>query len=305
MNRRPTRILALSGSLLLIAAAFFAVVRPWYRRWGATDAEVRRVLAGDEILPNATVQETRAITIDARVEDVWPWVAQLGQDRGGFYSFDLLENVVGCEMPTVDRLRPEKQSWKPGDKLWMYPPEKAGGVGFATLRVYLPGRALGFGTHVPGSPSSVEDGSWSFVVEPIDESHTRFLVRGRGVGRSLLGTAFDAAIFEPIHFVMERRTMIGIQQLAQKSDRRRLANHAQVALWTITLGLMIFAAVLVIRRDRWRMALGAFVVAAIVFQVLALRQPPILVGAVLVLAVIALLRRPGARFERIDRQRAD
>jgi hypothetical protein len=111
--------------------------------------------------------------------------------------------------------------------------------------------------------------------------------------------------WKPIHFVMERRTMIGIKQLAEGSGRRRLANHVQVALWTITLGLMIFAAVLVIRRDRWRMALGAFVFTAIVFQVLTLRQPPILVGAVLVLAVIALLRRPGARFERIDRQRAD
>src|SRR5438552_14659566 len=120
---------------------------------------MRRPLPGDEIIASAVAQQTRAITIDAPVAHIWPWMAQLGQDRGGFYSYDLLENIVGCEMPTDDLLRPDRQSWSIGDKLWMYPSDKAGGAGFATLRAYVPGRALSFGTHILGTPPTApEDG---------------------------------------------------------------------------------------------------------------------------------------------------
>lgn len=243
-----------------------------------------RPLPGDEIVATATFQETRAITINAGVDRIWPWLAQLGQDRGGFYSFDLLENLVGCEMPTSDRLLPERQRWQLGDKLWMYPPDKAGGSGFATLRSHIPGVALGFGTRAVGTAlHEAEDGSWSFVLDPIDDSTTRLLVRGRGsAGRSLLGRAFDRTIFEPVHFAMERRTMIGLKQLAERGTRDRLTNHVHVALWMMTFGLLVTAAVLILRRRHWRRALVGFVASAAVLQVLTLAQPPVLLGALLV-----------------------
>jgi hypothetical protein len=278
-----------------IPLVFFLFVRPWYVHWGATDAEAQRALPGDEIVPNAAGQETRAITIDASVERVWPWVAQLGQDRGGFYSFDLLENLVGCEMPDGDYLRPGKQTWQVGDKLWMYPPEKLNGAGSASLGAYVPGRALGFGTRAPGtSLSEPEDGSWSFVLEPLGDSATRLLIRGRGApGRSLLGVAFDRSIFEPKHFVMERRTMIGIKQLAEGRSRDRVMNDIHVALWAVTFGLLVAAVAMVLRRvEDWRRPLAGFVIAAVVFQILTLGQPPIAIGIVLVTVVGAVLWSP-------------
>lgn len=285
------RILALVGASAAILCAFFLIVRPWYLRWGATDEEARRILPGDEIIPTASGQETRAITIRAPIERVWPWVAQLGQDRGGFYSYDLLENLVGCDMPTTDRLRAERQSWRIGDKLWMYPKNRAGGVGFATLRASVPGRALGFGTHAVGTPPSApEDGSWSFVLEPVGESATRLLVRGRGAGGcSLLGVAFDRSVFEPVHFVMERRMMIGIKQLAEGSDRGRFLNHLQVGLWVVAFCLIVVAVVRVLRRERWRRPLVGFVAAAAVFQILTFGQPFIVVGLALLLLVAGIL----------------
>lgn len=294
MPRAAVRALALTAALAGLFAAFFVVVRPWYLRWGATDAEVAAVLPGDEIIPNAASQQTRAITIHAPIDRVWPWVAQIGQDRGGFYSFDLLENLVGCEMPTTDGLRPDRQAWQLGDRMWMYPPEKAGGVGFATLRVYIPERALGFATHMTGTPiQAPEDGSWSFVLEPVDATTTRFIARGRGIARhSLLGLAFDQAIFEPIHFVMEQRMLIGLQQVAEGQDRHRLANHAQVALWTIAWALMVAFAVLTLRRARWGRPLAGFVVAAIVFQILTLVQPSIWLGQALLAAAVLTGRTP-------------
>lgn len=283
-GRTRARFLALAGSFAVVLLLFFLAVRPWYLQWGATAEEARRPLPGDEIVRNPAGQETRAITIHAGVERVWPWLAQLGQDRGGFYSFDLLENLAGCDMPTVDRLRPDRQAWQVGDRLWMYPPDRAGGVGFATLRSYVPGRALGFGTRAAGTPlGAPEDGSWTFHLDPVGPSTTRLIVRGRGApGRSLLGVAFDRAIFEPVHFVMERRMMIGLAQLAEGGDRQRVLNHAHVVLWTVTFACMVAAAVLVMRRERWHRPLAGFVAAAALFQFLTLVQPPVALGAALV-----------------------
>jgi hypothetical protein len=280
------------SALLILTFGLF--VRPWYLEWGTTPQERCAALPGDEIVAtSAAHQETRAITINASVAQLWPWLAQLGQDRGGFYSYDLLENLVGCEMPTRDKLDPRKQQWEVGDKLWMYPERKANGMGFATLRTYLPGRAMGFGTRMFGTAATApENGSWSFVLVPIDASHTRFIVRGRGTsGRSLLGLGFDRAIFEPIHFVMERRMMIGLKDLAETGTRHRVVNHILVVCWTLTFLVMIIAFGRSLRTDRWIPVLLTFGAAAGVFQILTFGQPPVLLAAGLTLLPIALLRR--------------
>lgn len=281
------RVGALAAAVALLFAVFLLAVRPWYLSWGATQDELTRDLPGDEIVADAPWQETRAITIHAPTNRTWPWLAQLGQDRGGFYSYDLLENLVGCRMPTTDTLRPGKQQWQLGDRLWMYPSDKAGGTGYATLRTYLPGRALGFGTHVPGtSATAPEGGSWLFYIEPIDGGSTRLIVRGMGApGRSLLGVAFDRSIFEPMHFVMERRMMIGLKDVAETGSRSRVSNHAQVALWTLIFFLMLWRAYRVVRGDSWNRDLAAFVACAAVFQYLCFVQPPVWIGAMAVAAL--------------------
>lgn len=291
---KGARFLALCAALAALGLVFAFAIRPWYLAWGATAAETVMPLPGDDIVAGVAEQETRAITIHAPAHKVWPWLAQLGQNRGGFYSYDMLENVVGCEMPTADVLRPDKQSWAVGDKLWMYPSTKAGGAGYATLRVFVPGRALGFGTHVAGTPPTApEDGSWSFALESSTDSTTRLLVRGRGApGHSLLGVAFDRSIFEPMHFAMEKRMLIGIRQLSEGRSRGRVSNHVQVVLWVLTFGMFIAGIESVFRRVAWKRALTGTVAAAIVFQVLTLGQPTLDVGVLLVLIVATLLWWP-------------
>jgi hypothetical protein len=289
------RIAALVGALAILLICFAGFVRPWFLNWGATEQERQARLPGDEIVPGAGSQQTRAVTIQASASQVWPWLAQTGQDRGGFYSFDLLENMVGCEMPTTDVLRPEKQAWKPGDKLWMYPADRAGGIGFATLRTVVPGRALGFGTHMfftpPGAP---EDGSWSFTLEPLTPTSSRLLIRGRGTAnRPLPALAFDRLFFEPVHFMMERRMMLGVKQLAEGSDRGRLWNHIQVAFFVTAFALMAASAILVLRSRRWQRPLAGVLASGTVFQILTLGQPPLLLGFVLLPALGALLFWPG------------
>ena len=283
-SRRLRRALALSLVFAVAFLSFFAFVQPWYARWGATDEEVIARLPGDDIVPGAVSEETRAITIHAPVERVWPWLAQLGQDRGGFYSYDALENLVGCNMPTDDVLRPDRQAWAIGNRLWMYPPEAAGGIGFAVLRDYVPDRALAFGTHVPGA-ADVDTGSWAFVLRPLDKGTTRLLVRSRvqtAAATTWLGLIFDRAVFSPMHFAMERRMMIGLKDVAETGTRSRLSNHVQVGLWTVTLALLAIAVVLVFARQFWGRALAVVCATAVLFEFLTLRQPPLALGVLLV-----------------------
>ena len=86
-------------------------------RWGATDAEVKKRLPGDELMPHPKWGFTHAVTIKAPVAEVWPWIVQMGQGRGGFYSYEFLENLVGCDIHNADRIIPEFQNLKVGDAI--------------------------------------------------------------------------------------------------------------------------------------------------------------------------------------------
>jgi hypothetical protein len=83
-------------------------LRPWFLHWGATNEEIKKALPGDELCPEAASMATRAVTIHAPAEEVWPWIAQIGQDRGGFYSYSWLENLVGATGRKRRRPRPRR-----------------------------------------------------------------------------------------------------------------------------------------------------------------------------------------------------
>src|SRR5689334_19364698 len=109
------------GIAAVAGAACFLGFRRWQLRWGATDQEVRAALPGDELISAPDFTATRAITIEATSAQVWPWIAQLGQGRGGFYSYDNLENLAGCDIHSTDRIVPEWQDVKVGDAVRLAP----------------------------------------------------------------------------------------------------------------------------------------------------------------------------------------
>jgi hypothetical protein len=119
----PARLLR---PFLVLGAAFpwayALVIRPWHLRWGATDEEVEKPLPGDELVPEPVIESTRAITVHAPVEAVWPWLAQLGQDRGGFYSYEWLENLAGAWMRNALSIHPEWQHREVGRPCSCTPP---------------------------------------------------------------------------------------------------------------------------------------------------------------------------------------
>lgn len=292
LHHPVARIGALLACLGGLLAVYFGVARPWFRRWGATDAEVRMALPGDEIVPAARAQETRAITVAAPAQQVWPWLTQLGQNRGGFYSYRILENLVGCEMPDVRVLDPSLQHWKLGDKLWMYPAEKAGGIGYASLATFEPGRAMAFATRAMGRPTTeTADGSWAFAVYPIDAQSSRLLFRGRGADNAKpMATAFNATVFEPVHFAMERRTMEGIKMLAEGREPSTGRDNLQVALWTLVFIGFLLSGVMVVAGRNVSVHLLTFTGCGLLFQLLTIVQPSPVIGLVLVAATSGLAR---------------
>ena len=100
----------------LPAFAFGPALRRWHMRWGATDAEVAAPMAGDDIVLPSTFTATRAITIGAPPEDVWPWIVQMGYRRAGFYTYDVVDNGG---YPSADRVLDEYQTFAVGD--WAFP----------------------------------------------------------------------------------------------------------------------------------------------------------------------------------------
>jgi hypothetical protein len=186
-------------------------LRAQYLNWGASDREVEMALVGDAIVPHADVEATRAITVAARADAVWPWIAQLGQGRGGFYSYERLENLVGCGIHNATRVHPEWQSVEVGDEVKLHPQ--------VPMRVELvtAGRALILRGGVPmGRVSAPYDFTWAFVLRDRPGGGTRLLVRERyGYSR-----AWASLVVEPtqlVSFVMSRKMMRGIKSRAEQA----------------------------------------------------------------------------------------
>lgn len=292
--RFTVRFLGVVAVLAALLALYLVAVRPWMLQWGATASERTMRLPGDELVPRAAGQGTRAITIDAPAARVWPWVAQIGQDRSGFYSYEILEDAAGARMPRRYDLDPAFQVWRPGDKLWMSDPATYGGAGYAELLVHMPGRALVFGTRQIGtSPKAPADATWGFFVLPRDAASSRLLFRGRGPGGGpFLVRAFTVSAFDPIHFVMERRTLEAVKDLAEGRAVSKAWENAQVALWTVAFLAFVASGALTLAGRRPRRRLVTFAAGGLVFAFLTLIQPSLWIAGPLVAALLAATFAP-------------
>src|ERR1051326_4906454 len=133
----------------LAPVAYLGFLRHWCLTWGARPDEVSRELPGDELLPGAGLVTTRAITVKAPPEAIWPWLVQMGSGRGGAYTYDWIENLLGLNMHSASRILPQFQDLKAGDELPLGPGRpimRAGGA--------APDRALVI---------RIADGNWVWI----------------------------------------------------------------------------------------------------------------------------------------------
>ncbi len=187
--------------VLGLAAALYVRARPWILNSGAIEAEAQGRLAGDDLLEDADGVSTRAIDIEAPATDVWPWLAQMGPaPRGGAYTYDWIENLLGLNMHSVDRVLPEFQHPEVGDSI---------GLGRNKMRLELvdPSRALAWRS---------EDGNWVWAFSLIEhEGRTRLISRNR-FRLPTLAARIGMLPMEPGSLVMERRMLQGIKRRAEE-----------------------------------------------------------------------------------------
>ena len=211
---------------------YLLFVRPWHRRWGATDEEVRKGLPGDNLVPHPMLESTRAVTIRAAGRRVWPWLVQLGQDRGGFYSYDWLENLAAADIHNADRIVPEMQHLKVGDFVPMAPLEWGIPTGGFTVAAIEPERAIVWlqGRSQDLRASGTDEGgeTWAFVLEEPAEGTTRLILRERkGIKPRKRDVLYYYMFVERQHFVMVRRMLIGIKERAERAQRARTATRGR------------------------------------------------------------------------------
>ncbi len=182
-----------------------------------------RTLPGYEFIKNPRYHTTRAITIDAPASEVWPWLVQMGQGRGGFYSYDWLENLVGLAIHSADAIIPELQDLKVGDQVRLAPVDSRGTAFAMDVAVLEPERSL-----VLRAPGTLEDAleaalpyaTWAFILELISEDTTRLIVRFRSDFKpTLRGLVRNKYALAVPHFLMESKTMLGIKSRAERSSK--------------------------------------------------------------------------------------
>lgn len=186
------------------------VFRPWYSHWGTTPAERTMQLSGDELVPEPRGGYTQAITINAPAEAVWPWIAQVGQGKGGFYSYEVLENLVGCNIHNVERILPKFQDVKQGDAIVMHP--KMPGIPIATVEkptLLVAG----------GAQDEFSGNNWIFFIRELDGVSrliTRWFFQYKPSFLAKLGYNW---FLEPIASVMQRKMLKTIKRLAETKVR--------------------------------------------------------------------------------------
>lgn len=235
-RERPRKFLAALAIVVITLALYLFWARPQHLRWGATDEEVQRAMAGDDLDTAPDFLGTRAVTIAASPEEIWPWLIQMGFARAGFYGFDVFEKVGASRGPLgVDRVLPQFQDVKVGDEVWTTPLDS---MVFHTIQ---PPEVM-----VWAAPDASASHTWALY--PVDGSHTRLVVRTRWnyhwnqPGRLLLDK-----LTEFTDHVAIRKVLEGIQGRAEGSIRPRADLTVELFVYLGALAVFVWAMLSVLR----------------------------------------------------------
>ncbi len=203
---------------LLITLVFSSIIywfalRPWHSTWGATRHEIDAAFPGDTIAPVPSTEVTRAIAINAPPSTVWPWLAQIGQEKAGLYSYEWLENLIGCDIHNFYHIEPAWQDISVGDTVRMGP------KGYPLFKVaeVIPNHALILQAADPAT-ETLASASWAFILEEQSDGTTRLVVRSRNQYEPTVMNFVIWRVFtEPVQFIMEQKMLRTIKMLAESN----------------------------------------------------------------------------------------
>jgi hypothetical protein len=209
--KTPLKISGMLAGLVVLAVIVTVALTPWMDRWGATEAELSASLPGDELVPSPVMTYTRAVTVNATAPDIYPWLLQMGAEKGGMYSYSWFEtNILQCELINADHIHEEWQGLKVGDKVKMCPGE-SGPPAYDVALLEL-NQAVVLGHQEDGTWTS----TWQFILVPQTDGTTRLLARAR---EAKSGGFWN--IIRPGQFIMERGMLLGIKERAETLARTR------------------------------------------------------------------------------------
>jgi hypothetical protein len=209
---RRSRLSARLAFVALGAGAssiYLFAIRPWMLDWGSTASERRASLPGDDVSPGARYVTTRAATVAATPDRIWPWLVQMGQDRAGFYTHNWVERLLGSGIKDVDELHDEWQHLATGDLMRTNHDIGGKAMGWPVAEVD-PDHALV--VRSKGMPV----GTYAFVLGPLDDDRTRLVVRDRATWRAR-DWPFVALVYEPLHAYMETGLIAGVRRRAERA----------------------------------------------------------------------------------------
>jgi hypothetical protein len=201
-----SKMVGVAMALGAATAVYLLYIRPWQLRWGATDEELERPMPGDEIVTDPTFNATRALTIEARPEEIWPWIVQIGMNRAGWYSYDLLDNLG---RPSARRILPQFQDPKIGDVIPMSPDGKQGPY----VKDFEQDRWMLWWDGKGGM-------SWAWGLYPVDEARTRLITRVRMRYDLRTPSILFHMLVEFTDIIMMRKSMLGIKERAERIGGR-------------------------------------------------------------------------------------
>ena len=211
----------LEGVAIIIACYLTLFLKPLRDIWGTSNEKHEGVFPGDELIPHPSNTFTHAIQIDASAKDVWPWIAQIGQGRGGFYSYEALENLTGLQIYNASEILDEYQEPQLGDQISF-------GAGTAYPIVFLePPHSMAIGVwhdrdtdkkYDPkaGHPRNFMQTTWLWHIESISPIQCKLYSRNRLKLPSSRKNQILATLLEPIVFAMDRKMLLGIKRRAER-----------------------------------------------------------------------------------------
>lgn len=283
LKTKTKRIFSGLGIMLLVLILGYLAINPWLLRWGAMDEEVARAMPGD--LDH--IGWTRAITINASPEQIWPWLVQWGQGRGGWYSYDWLENLFGFDIHTADRILPEFQNLKIGDPICM-----SRSVCTSHVTVLEPNKWLSWQAKDEKSGKPV----WTFTfgLFPLDDSHTRLVVRESF--RSEFMPPAALFVLEIPDVVMEQKALHTVKSRVEEINESAVVTALEIIAWFTALIASLCAVVLFANRSDWKMPLALIVTSTLVLLAITFLFPPLWLRVVLGLGLLVglawIVRQP-------------
>lgn len=197
MRKLAVRMVAVAVAVLFVSVLFFyTVYRPWQRHWGSTTEEVLRTMPGDELVEDPTFNATRAVTIDGRPDEIWPWIVQIGFKRAGFYSYDRLDNDG---IPSSRRLLPEYRLLAVGDTI---PLSATAG---AEVRVLQTNEFMLL--VVADHEDQEKLWTWAWGLYELDSHRTRLVTRLR-----VRGSFGNTLMLDAFELIMMRKCLLGIRE---------------------------------------------------------------------------------------------